>query len=105
MRQIDYPRSFFYVSCLGPDELSAKAADRPRWLKAWRALTRRGVSSQEAADALRLPRSTLYRWELRQKAEGLLGPEAHSRATVGTASGFLDRLQARMPFPGQGHPG
>jgi putative transposase len=79
MRQIYYPRSFFYVSSHGPVGLSPKAANRLCWLKAWRALTRRGVSSQEAADALRLPRSTLYRWERRQKAEGLQGLEARSR--------------------------
>jgi hypothetical protein len=34
MRQIYYPRSFFYVSRHGPIELSAKAADRLRCLKA-----------------------------------------------------------------------
>lgn len=38
MRQIYYPRSFFYVSRHGPIEMSARAADRLRWRKAWRAL-------------------------------------------------------------------
>lgn len=79
MRQIYYPRSFFYVTRHGPIELSPKAADRLRWLKAWRALTQRGLASQKAAEALRLPRSTLYRWERRLKAEGLRGLEDRSR--------------------------
>jgi putative transposase len=79
MRQIYYPRSFFYVSQHGLVELSPRAAERLRWLKAWRALTGRGVKSGEAAEALRLPRSTLYRWERRLKAEGLPGLEDRSR--------------------------
>jgi transposase InsO family protein len=78
MRQLYYPRSFYYVTRLGPTELSPKAVDRLRWPKAWRALTQRLLTSQEAADALRLPRSTVYRWERRLKAEGLRGPEDHS---------------------------
>jgi len=79
MRQLYYPRSFYFVTRQGPIELSAKAAGRLRWLKAWRALTKCGLSSQDAAEALRLPRSTLYRWERRLKAEGLRGLEDRSR--------------------------
>ncbi|HEY44772.1 MAG TPA: helix-turn-helix domain containing protein, partial [Anaerolineae bacterium] len=79
MRQIYYPRSFFFVTRKGPIELSAKAADRLRWLKAWRALTENGLSSQQAADVLHLSRATLYRWERRLKAEGLRGLEERSR--------------------------
>jgi putative transposase len=79
MRQVYYPRSFFYVSRHGPIELSAKAADRLRWLKAWRALTGQGLSSQQAADALQLSRASLYRWERRLKKQGLGGLEDLSR--------------------------
>jgi putative transposase len=79
MRQVYYPRSFFYVTRHGPRELSARAADRLRWLKAWRALTDHGLSSQQAAKALRLSRATLYRWERRLKAVGLSGLEDRSR--------------------------
>ena len=79
MRQLYYPRSFYYVARHGPIELSPKAADRLRWLKAWRALTQRGLTSREAAEALRLPRSTLYRWQRRLKLEGLQGLEDRSR--------------------------
>ena len=31
--------------------------------------------------------------------------EAHSRATSNTASGFIDGLLKRMPFPHEGYPG
>jgi putative transposase len=79
MRQLYCPRSFYYVTRHGPIELSPKAVDRLRWLEAWRALTHLGLTSQEASEALRLPRSTLYRWERRLKAEGLRGLEDHSR--------------------------
>jgi transposase InsO family protein len=79
MRQVYYPRSFFFVTRNGPVELGARAADRLRWLKAWRALTGNGLSSHQAADALQIPRSTLYRWEQRLKSEGLRGLEDRSR--------------------------
>ena len=79
MRQLYYPRSFYFVSRHRPIELSARAVERLRWLKAWRALRGRGLSGQEAAEALQLPRSTLYRWEGRLKAEGLRGLENRSR--------------------------
>jgi len=79
MRQIYYPRSFHFVAKYGPVELSPVAAGRVRWLRSWRAMTDQGVASQKAADALRIPRSTLYRWEARLKREGLRGLEDHSR--------------------------
>lgn len=79
MRQIYYPRSFFYVSRHGPIEMSARAADRLRWLKAWRARTGQGLSSQQAADVLQLSRASLYRWERRLKTHGLRGLEDLSR--------------------------
>lgn len=79
MRQIHYPRSFYSVGKHGSVELSAKAAERLRRVKAWRALTRHGLASQEAADTQRLPRSTPYRWEGRRKAEGSPGLEDRSR--------------------------
>jgi transposase InsO family protein len=79
MQQIYYPRSFFYVSRNSTVELSAKAAERLRWVKAWRALTANGLSSQQAAEALQLSRATLYRWERRMKDQGLRGLEDRSR--------------------------
>jgi len=79
MRQLYYPRSFYYVTRHGPIELSPRAVDRLRWLKAWRAMTQRGLTAVAAAQALRLPRSTLYRWERRMKSEGLRGLEDRQR--------------------------
>ena len=79
MRQIYYPRNFFFVTRNGPVELSAKASDRLRWLKSWRALMEHGLSSQRAAEVLCIPRATLYRWERRMKSEGLRGLEDRSR--------------------------
>jgi putative transposase len=79
MRQIYYPRSFHFVAKYGPVELSPVAAERLRWLRCWRAMRDQGVASQKAADALRIPRSTLYRWETRLKREGLRGLEDRSR--------------------------
>jgi len=74
-----YPRSFYYVAGHAPAELSAKAAERLRWVRAWRALMEHGLSGQQAADTLHLARSTVYRWERRLKAEGLRGLEDRSR--------------------------
>jgi transposase InsO family protein len=60
-------------------ELSAEASERLRWLKAWRALRDRGLTSHQAAETLHLPRSTLYRWEKRLKSDGARGLEERSR--------------------------
>jgi putative transposase len=79
MRQIYYPRSFFFVTEHGPIELTARAADRLRWVKAWRALMERGLTSRQAAETLHVARATLYRWERRLRAEGLRGLEERSR--------------------------
>lgn len=79
MRQIYYPRNFFYVARYGPIELSSQASERLRWLKAWRALIDNGLSSRQAAETLHIPRATLYRWERHLKTHGLRGLENRSR--------------------------
>ena len=79
MRQLWYPRSFHYVARLGPIELGPAAHNRLRWLKAWQRLRQRGSSGQAAAEILRLPRATLYRWQRRLEHEGLKGLEERSR--------------------------
>ena len=79
MRIVGYPRSFYALAEHGPVEVSAQAWDRLRWLKAWRALRERGLTSQEAAETLHLPRSTLYRWERRLNWDGPRGLEERSR--------------------------
>lgn len=79
MRIVGLPKSFYYASRCGPIELSAKAHERLRWLKAWQRLRDSGVKSKKAAEILNIPRATLYRWEKRLKGSGLRGLEDGSR--------------------------
>jgi transposase InsO family protein len=79
MRQIYYPRTFFFVYRNSPIELSVQASYRLRMLKAWQALMQNGIYSQQAADALHHSRATLYRWKKRLEEEGLRGLEDRSR--------------------------
>jgi transposase InsO family protein len=79
MRLVSYPRSFYCIAQHGLIELSPKAAGRLRWVKAWRALTGRGLSAQKAAEVLGFPRSTLYRWDRRLRVDGPVGLEDRSR--------------------------
>jgi len=62
MRIVGLPSSFYYVSRRRPIEMSDPARQRLRRLNTWQRLRAEGFSAQKAADILRLPRSTLYRW-------------------------------------------
>lgn len=79
MRQLSLPKSFYYVSQNRPIELSETAHHRLRWLGVWQRLRADGYSAQEAADVVKLPRSTLYRWQKRLDERGLKGLEEDSR--------------------------
>lgn len=79
MRIVGLPSPFYYVSRRRPIEMSEAARDRLRWLKAWQRLRSEGYSAQKAADILRLPRSTLYRWQKRLDKRGLIGLEDGDR--------------------------
>jgi transposase InsO family protein len=79
MQQLSLPKSFYFVSRNQPIELSAAAAERLRWLKAWQRLRAEGYSSQRAAELLKQPRATLYRWQKRVDEQGLRGLEERSR--------------------------
>ena len=79
MRIVGLPSSFYYVSRRRPIEMSEAARQRLRWLKAWQRLREEGYSAQKAADILRVPRSTLYRWQKRVKKKGLIGLEDGDR--------------------------
>jgi len=58
----------------------SEAARQRLWrLKAWQRLRAEGYSAQKAADLLRLPRSTLYRWQTRVDQRGLVGLEDGDR--------------------------
>ena len=79
MRIVGLPKRFYYVSKNQPIELSKQAHQRLYRLKTWQRLRAEGYSGQKAADILRLPRSTLYRWQKRLKEQGLIGLEDGDR--------------------------
>jgi putative transposase len=79
MRIVGLPSSFYNVSRRRPIEMSEPARERLRWLKAWQRLRVDGYSAQKAADILRVPRSTLYRWGKRVEVQGLIGLEDGDR--------------------------
>lgn len=79
MRIVGLPRPFYYVARRRPIEMSEAARQRLKWLKAWQRLREEGYSSQKAAELLRLPRSTLYRWQKRVEERGLIGLEEGDR--------------------------
>jgi putative transposase len=79
MRIVGLPKSFYYVSRRSPIEMSEAARQRLWRLKTWQRLRAEGYSAQKAADLLRLPRSTLYRWQKRLDKRGLIGLEDGDR--------------------------
>jgi putative transposase len=79
MRIVGLPSSFYTVSRRRPIEMSEAARQRLWRLKAWQRLRAEGYSAQKAADLLRLPRSTLYRWQQRVDQRGLIGLEDGDR--------------------------
>jgi len=79
MRQFALPRPFYYLSQNPPIDLSDLASERLRWLKTWQRLRQEGYTADRAAELLKLPRSTLYRWKKRLEAEGVRGLEDRSR--------------------------
>ena len=79
MRIVGLPKRFYYISNNRPAELSLKAHQRLYLLKTWQRLRAEGFSGQKAAEILRLPRSTLYRWQERLKEQGLSGLEDGDR--------------------------
>jgi len=79
MRIVGLPKPFYYVSRRRPIEMSEEARQRLMWLNAWQRLRAEGFSAQKAAGILRLPRSTLYRWQKRVEERGLIGLEDGDR--------------------------
>jgi putative transposase len=79
MRIVGLPKPFYYVSRRSPIEMSEAARQRLWRLKTWQRLRAEGYSAQKAADLLRLPRSTLYRWQKRLDKRGLIGLEDGDR--------------------------
>jgi transposase len=95
MRIVGIPKRFYYVSKNRPIELSEQAHQRLYRLKTWQRLRAEGISGQKAAELLKLPRSTRYRWQKRLKEQGLSGledgdrwpAEASASATVEPGTG------------------
>lgn len=79
MRIVGLPKGFYYLSKNRPIELSDLALQRLQWLKTWQRLRAEGYSAEKAAELLRLPRSTLYRWQKRLREQGLIGLEDGDR--------------------------
>jgi len=79
MRVVGLPRAFYRVARRPPPVLSPGAEQRLRWLSCWQKMQEHGVSGADASQALRLPRSTLYRWRKRLREQGLTGLEGCSR--------------------------
>lgn len=79
MRIIGLPRAFNYFARHSPIELTVGAQERFRWLSCWEALMEQGLTSAQASEKLRLPRSTLYRWRRLLKLKGPEGLEERSR--------------------------
>jgi putative transposase len=79
MRIVGLPSPFYYVSRRRPIEMSEAARQRLWRLKTWWRLRQEGYSAQKAADILRVPRSTLDRWQQRVEERGLIGLEDEDR--------------------------
>lgn len=79
MRVFGLPGALCRIVRHPPAELSSAAEDRLRWLSAWQALVRQGLSGEKAAEVLGIPRASLYRWQVRLKDEGPKGLEDRSR--------------------------
>ncbi len=73
MGVVGLPKPFNQFSKRVPRELTPQAQERMRWVKCWQGLRDRGLSAAEAAEALGLPRSTLYRWDKALREEGPAG--------------------------------
>jgi transposase InsO family protein len=79
MQLVSYPRSFFCVAQQSPVELTPKAQERLRLLKAWEKMMAGGMTAAAGAGVLSVSRASLYRWRKRVSEHGLRGLEESSR--------------------------
>ncbi len=79
MRVVGLPKPFYQLAKATLTDLPAEAQERLRMVNCWQALRRRGLSGSEAAEALGMARSTLYRWDRALREEGPAGLCAKSR--------------------------
>lgn len=108
MRIVGLPKGFYYLSKNRPIELSDIAQQRLQWLKAWQRLRAEGFSAGKGAEILKLPRSTLYRWQKRLAEQGLSGLEdgdrrpQHVRQPQWSPELAAGVLSLREAYPGMG---
>jgi len=84
MRVFGLPRVFYHMARHPPPQLSHQAQERLRWLSAWEALLKQGLTTGEASEALGISRASLYRWRARLKTQdpggsGRQEPEAQEQ--------------------------
>ena len=79
MRVLVLPRSFYQLAQSSLGDLPAEAQERWRWVNCWQAMRQKGVTGSAAAEALGLPRSTLYRWDRLLRESGPQGLRTKSR--------------------------
>ena len=81
-------------------ELSPQAANQLMLIDQWEAMRGEGITAAKAADILRVPRASLYRWKSRLRKRGLSGLEPDSRRPRNVRRpqrepGLLQRFTAR----------
>ena len=79
MRVLGLPRPFYQLAKASPEDLPAEAQEQLRWVNCWQAMRHQGMTSSAAAEALGLPRSTLYRWDRSLRESGPEGLRSKSR--------------------------
>ena len=79
MRVVGLPRPLFQLAKTARGALTPEGQERMRWVCCWQTLRQQGLSGSAAAQALGLPRSTLYRWHKGLRDEGPSGLRSKSR--------------------------
>lgn len=108
MRIVGLSKEFYYLSKNRPIEISPIAQQRLQWLKTWQRIRAEGFSAGKAAEILRLPRSTLYRWQKRLEEQGARGLEdgdrrpKHVRRPQWSPELVEAVLSLREAYPGMG---
>ena len=79
MRVVGLPRPLYQLAKTARGALTPEGQERMRWVCCWQTLRQQGLSGTAAAQALGLPRSTLYRWHKGLRDEGPSGLRSKSR--------------------------
>ena len=79
MRVVGLPRPLYQLAKTARGALTPEGQERMRWVCCWQTLRQQRLSGTAAAQALGLPRSTLYRWHKALRDEGPSGLRSKSR--------------------------